>query len=123
MRDKKRIRSVFGARLKEIRENRGLSQLALAKAARTTQALISVYETSRAQPTAAVLARIAKALHTSADELLGLRRPTLAPVDKEKARLWKKFCKLTTLPARDQETVFRIIANALKSRARNGADE
>jgi HTH-type transcriptional regulator, competence development regulator len=61
----------FGATLKRLREQRGLSQAALARQARVTQAAISQWESGiRAVPNLALALRVAKALGVELRELV-----------------------------------------------------
>jgi transcriptional regulator with XRE-family HTH domain len=61
----------FGATLKRLREQRGLSQAALARQARVTQAAISQWESGvRVVPNLALALRVAKALGVELRELV-----------------------------------------------------
>lgn len=101
----------FGERLQNIRKARGLTQVQLAEAAETTQRAISYYETEAGFPPAPAVIGLAKALHVSTDELLGLKPPKVAPAeeDPEARRQWKRFQMISTLPERDQKAVIRLI--------------
>ena len=93
---KNSIGSDFGVRLMTFRKAQDVSQVQLAKAARTTQRAISYYETGLGFPPAPLVARLAHALKISSDELLGIR-PQPRDVssfekvnsDPEGRRLWK----------------------------------
>lgn len=64
-----------GTVIKKLREEKGLSQQALAKKAKVTDAYIAMLETGvRRNPTIYTLRRLAKALGVSVDELLGEQR-------------------------------------------------
>jgi transcriptional regulator with XRE-family HTH domain len=89
---KKYTETTFGERLIGLRKARGMTQMQLAKAAKTTQRAIS------------------------ADELLGIKpQPREASKfeqvtgDPESMRLWKRFQRITLLPERDQRAVIRLI--------------
>lgn len=76
--------SGYGTRLKQLREGRQMTQVALAKRARVTQAYISDLEAgTKANPSLAVFARLAAGLGVPLGTLLGLtpdpRRPAPAP--------------------------------------------
>jgi len=61
----------FGAVLKTLREEKGLTQAQLAKAAGTTQEYVAMLETGvRKNPTIETLKRLAKALGVPVTELL-----------------------------------------------------
>jgi transcriptional regulator with XRE-family HTH domain len=62
----------FGARLSQIREQRGLSQRELARRVGVNSKQIWRYERNEAEPTATHLAGIAQVLSVSTDYLLGL---------------------------------------------------
>jgi transcriptional regulator with XRE-family HTH domain len=108
--------SDFGLRLMALRKEHNMSQVGLAKAARTTQRAISYYETGLGFPPAPLVARLAYALKVSSDELLGLKpQPRQASSfekvnnDPESRRLWKKFQQMAELPEKDQRAVIRLI--------------
>jgi len=101
----------FGERLQNIRKARGLTQVQLAEAAATTQRAVSYYETEAGFPPAPAVISLAKALHVTTDELLGLKPSKVAPVeeDSEARRHWKRFQMISILPERDQKAVIRLI--------------
>ena len=114
----------FGERLQSIRKARGLTQVQLAEAAETTQRAISYYETESGFPPAVI--GLAKALHVTTDELLGLKPPKVAPVedDSEARRQWKRFQMIATLPERGQKAVVRSIHSLVAATAirKSGAE-
>ena len=116
----------FGERLQNIRKARGLTQVQLAEAAETTQRAISYYETEAGFPPAPAVIGLAKALHVTTEELLGLKPPKVAPVedDSEARRQWKRFQMIATLPERDQKAVVRLIHSLVAATAirKNGAE-
>ena len=69
---KNAMANIFGARLKEIRKAKNMSQAELAEAVGTSQSRIADYEAGKTFPTVPVIIRIAKFLNVSADYLLGL---------------------------------------------------
>lgn len=62
----------FRIRLKEVRENKGLSQYALASAIGESQSTLASWENGRAMPRANTLLKLAKHLGVSLDYLCGL---------------------------------------------------
>lgn len=62
----------FGKRLKELRQNAGLTQKQLAEKIWVTKATISYYELSERNPSPEILIKIAKTFHVTTDYLLGL---------------------------------------------------
>jgi transcriptional regulator with XRE-family HTH domain len=115
----------FGERLQNIRKARGMTQVQLAEAARTTQRAVSYYETEAGFPPAPAVIALARALKISTDELLGVKPPRVERVndDSETRRQWKRFQMIATLPERDQKAVVRLIHSlvAAGSILRNGA--
>lgn len=62
---------MFGARLQELRKERGLNQKDFAKAIGYSQSQISQWETGVNEPTASALIKIADFFDVSVDYLLG----------------------------------------------------
>jgi len=115
---KKSEPSEFGRRLETFRKARGLTQLQVAQALGTTQRTVSYYETQGGAPPAHVVVALARLLHVSADELLGLKRSKMAHRKEypERQRLWKRFQRMASLPERDQRAVIRLISSLTSSR-------
>ncbi len=63
-------RKRVGMKLKQLRTQRGVTQVALAKKVRVTQAYIALLEKGRENPTLDVLEKLAKALKTTVAELV-----------------------------------------------------
>jgi transcriptional regulator with XRE-family HTH domain len=101
----------FAKRLAAIRRLRGMTQIDLAEAAGTTQRAVSYYENAFGFPPAPQLVALAKALHVTTDELLGVKsiKPDARAEDPETRRLWKKFQQVSELPDKDQRAVIRLI--------------
>ena len=113
---KKYTESSFGERLMGLRKARGMTQIQLAKAAKTTQRAISYYENEAGFPPAPAVIGLARALHVTADELLGIEPQSREASkfeqvtnDPESMRQWKRFQRVTLLPERDQRAVIRLI--------------
>ena len=67
----------FGIRLKELRENRWLSQSEIAARLEVTRATISGYERNTITPSVDQLVKLAVLYHTSLDYMMGLEnRPS-----------------------------------------------
>ena len=62
----------FQERLKELRTQRDLSQMELAKATDISQSAIAKWELGKTEPTASAIITLAKYFGESADYLLGL---------------------------------------------------
>lgn len=63
---------IFRKRLKELRKDAGLSQVALAKELNLDKSTIAKYETAAISPSIEILVLFAKFFHVSTDYLLGL---------------------------------------------------
>ena len=63
---------IFSQRLKELRKDAGLSQVALAKELNLDKSTIAKYETAAISPSIEILVLFAKFFHVSTDYLLGL---------------------------------------------------
>lgn len=62
----------FGKRLKELRENAGLTQQQLAERIWVSKSAISNYELYERNPSPEILIKLARVFHVSTDYLLGL---------------------------------------------------
>lgn len=112
--------SEFGERLTALRKARGLTQVQLAEKIDSTQRAVSRYETIADRAPAPVLAKLARALGVSTDELLGVKR--IRPVasladDPETRRLWKKFQQVMALPEKDRRAVIRLVNSLVTAKA------
>lgn len=65
------LRSAFGALLKELREERGISQAQLALESELDQTFVSLLERGRRQPTLATLFALCDALRVEPDVVVG----------------------------------------------------
>ena len=63
---------MYGQRLIEIRQEKGLTQTKLAQMLSTTQSTVGKYEREEIQPTVDVIIKICKMFEISSDYLLGL---------------------------------------------------
>jgi transcriptional regulator with XRE-family HTH domain len=100
-----RIVERFGARLRELRLSRGMTQAALAQAATITPAYVWKLESGRTTPGIDLLERLANALGTTPHDLLPLAE--LPDVDahlRERARALFE----TLLDAADHETLLML---------------
>ena|SRR3569833_32354 len=79
-----RIPGSFGARLRKIREDRGLSQSELARQAGMQPSAIAHFEADRRKPSFDNAKALAQALEISADYLLGSNQATTAFRDEQK---------------------------------------
>ena len=65
---------VFGERLKELRTERKISQMELAKATGITQSAIAKWELGRTEPSASALIKLSAYFSETVDYLLGLEQ-------------------------------------------------
>lgn len=106
----------FGERLQALRQARGMTQHELGGAAGSSQRMIAHYEnTPTAQPPAELLAALARALHVSADSLLGIE-PLSEEVSPSTYRLRKRLRKVEELPPDDQKTILKVVDALLETR-------
>ena len=108
--------SVFGTRLIAARRVRNMTQTQLANAIGSTQRAISYYEAEGGNPPMEVAAKIAKALGTTADDLLGLldTAETPTPETTDERRVWRRFRQLMSLPEKDRRAVLRMLDSLTK---------
>lgn len=64
--------NIFGTRLKELRQQAGLTQTQLAERIHVSKAAISNYELFERNPSPDILIKLAKIFHVSTDYLLGV---------------------------------------------------
>jgi transcriptional regulator with XRE-family HTH domain len=116
MPNQKEPTTVFGARLLAARRARSMTQTQLADAIGTTQKVISYYEAAGGNPSAEIIVKLAKALETTADDLLGLLDATgqLAAETTDERRVWKRFRQLMNLPEKDRRAVLRMLDSLTK---------
>jgi len=105
----------IGKKLKELRLVLGKSQTALAKELGINQSLISEYEKGSVRLHAPLLAGLARALHTSADEILGLKKVASNGVLVDR-RFTRRLKQITQLPAAQQQAVLKLLDGVLESR-------
>jgi transcriptional regulator with XRE-family HTH domain len=105
--------SGFGERLRQIREQRGMTQQELAQAIGGHWVLVSRYERGVHLPPAAKIVTLAEVLHVTADALLRGDRKGEEPMPFENIRLFERFRALDKLPKEEQETVLRLVDTVL----------
>jgi len=119
MPNQKEPTTIFGTRLLAARRARGMTQTQLADAIGSTQKAISYYEATGGNPSADVITKLAKALTTTADDLLGLSEPAEqpTPATADERRLWRRFRQMLALPEKDRRAVMRMLDSLAKGRA------
>ncbi len=113
---KERTLDGFGKRLREIRQSRGLTQIDLGEKVGVSNRVIAYYEEDGAQPPGPMLVDLARALRTSVDQLLGMKRFTETASPKT-ARLVNRLRRIEELPTAEQRAVLRYL-DALLERNR-----
>jgi transcriptional regulator with XRE-family HTH domain len=103
-----KARSSLGLRLAEARVRAGLSQAKLAELMGTTQPAVAYWERTAENLRSDVVARLAKILEISSDELLGTRnhRPRF---EKPTGKARQLFEAVSKMPRRQQEKVFAVL--------------
>lgn len=103
----------FGTRLAALRKAAGYSQREFAEEIGISHRMVAYYEAQTDHPPAHLLPTIAKALHLTTDQVLGLE-----PVQKRQPplnqQLLRKMKKIEQLPPRDQRPLLRTIDAYLK---------
>lgn len=98
----------FGARLRRIRQSRGMTQISLGAAVGASNRVIHYYEEESTQPPGALLHDLSRVLKVTTDELLGLK-PVKDKTSPKVARLRKRLQKVEQLPAADQRAVLKFV--------------
>lgn len=110
----------IGRRLAELRRERNMTQVELAKRLGVPQTFVSRYELGRLRLYASHIVRICRALDVSADDLLGVKRTRAVPPPALGPRWRKLLTAIASLPRQDRQALFLTMQNFLagaKSRA------
>jgi transcriptional regulator with XRE-family HTH domain len=106
-------KETIGRRLAHYRKEKGLTQVQLAKKIGTIQAIISAYEKDKLQLSSEMVARFAKAIGVSCDEIIGYKSD-----GKEHPHISLKFVKrikrLEVLPLKKQKIILRLLDSLLR---------
>jgi transcriptional regulator with XRE-family HTH domain len=103
----------IGTRIAEIRKRRAMTQVELASEVGMNQSLLSRYERGRVRLHGALVADFAKALHVTADELLGLK-PTNGTDILADRRIVRRIQAIGKLPRRKMEVLLSTIDSFLR---------
>ena len=106
----------FGNRLVRLRKERGFTQVELAEKTELIQAIISDYERDKLRPYADVVARLARALAVTTDELLGIAPAHKTNGAAKNRRFLRRLELIDRLPKRDQDALLRTIDAFLTAR-------
>lgn len=108
--------SAFHKRLKDLRNQAGLTQGDLAKKAKVTYIQIGRYENKGAVPSAEVLSRIADALNTTTDFLMNGSTDDKANVTLKDKELLSLFKLVEKLNAEDKKAIKLVIDSIVTKR-------
>lgn len=104
--------SIFSERLTALIKSKGLSNKDLAKKANVTESAISYYTKGVRTPSGEVLIRIARALDTTADYLLGTTESLKPNEDSLKLQyLQRNLGKLDALQLQKAEQMLKLMFN------------
>ena len=95
-------------RLREIRKRRGKTQAEMAEILGVDQTLVSAYERGAVRVHGAILAAFAKALRSSADEILGLKETKQNGIYDDR-RFIRRLERIDRLPKRAKQALLRTI--------------
>lgn len=100
----------IGARLAQLRKEKGITQGELAKLLKISQPMVSDYERGELRLHGELIIELTNILGCTADDLLGLKK---ANGKKDSAtknrRLSRRLQEIDKLPKRDQDALFRTI--------------
>jgi transcriptional regulator with XRE-family HTH domain len=99
----------IGARISQLRKDKGLTQKELAERLQVSQPVVSDYENDVIRIPADVIGEIAQLLDVTSDELLGLKREARHAGNVKNRRLSRRLHAIDALPKRDQEALLRTI--------------
>ncbi len=105
--------SAIGSRISEIRKRQAMTQVQLAEVLGMDQSLLSRYERGALRLHGALVADLARALHVSADEILGLKEPKNGSPLAER-RVVRRIQEIEHLPRRKKEALLSTIDSFLR---------
>lgn len=103
----------IGRMLRELRQSRGMTQTELADQLNIKQVLVSAYERGAVRMHGTLIAAFAKALDSSADEILGIQTPRRngARTDRRVVRLLQQIGGLSR---RERDALLKTISNYVR---------
>ncbi|MCP5215168.1 MAG: helix-turn-helix transcriptional regulator [Pseudomonadales bacterium] len=110
-----KLAAEIGARLAQLRKEKGITQAELAEALGISQPMASDYERGKLRLHGELIVQISEVLGVSADEILGIKATAKGDGPKNR-RLSRRLQAIDSLPKRDQDALFRTI-DAFISRA------
>lgn len=116
--DEKLFFKQLGARIAQLRKERGLTQTQLAEILGLTQQMVASYEVGRRRVPVSLLPAIADALTISVEELIG-RSPARAAARRGPApKLQQQFERIGQLPKAKQRFVMEMLETVLTQTSR-----
>lgn len=110
----------FGENLRRVREKRGYTQVQLSEMSGISRRMIGHYETQVKRPSVDKVKKLADALSTSVDELMGVSKSVKKSTDDPSYRIMKRVRAIEKLPKRDQEMVFHVISTLVEKNKLKG---
>lgn len=107
-----------GLRLRALRQQRGMSQTELGTALGLTQSNVSAIERGTRGPTLHQVAKFAKVLGVSTDEILSNGKPA-AESRLRRGRLLRRLERIQELPSADQRAVLKFLEALLGKHGKN----
>lgn len=105
-----------GMRLRELRKQRGLTQVELAARLGMKQALISNYERGKLRMHGGIVVAFARALHVTTDEILAVKKPKNGFFPDR--RFLRRLQKIELLSKRDKQVLLTTIDALLRAAER-----
>jgi transcriptional regulator with XRE-family HTH domain len=116
--DEKLFFKQLGARIAQLRKERGLTQVQLAQTLDLTQQMVASYEVGRRRVPVSLLPAIADALMISIEELIG-RSPARAAAKRGPApKLQQQIERIGQLPKAKQRFVMQMLETVLAQASR-----
>ena len=114
----------FGERMAKLRNAAGYSQRDLARETGISQRMIAYYEKQAKYPPTHLMPILVKALGTSADELLGIKKVNTNGRKKD-MRLWRRFNQIEKMVSKEKRQILQILDTfieneQLKRKIQNG---
>jgi transcriptional regulator with XRE-family HTH domain len=101
----------FGEQLRNVRKEKGLTQAQLAKISGISRRMIVHYETHVKMPPLSKVKKLAEAIGVSADELIGITKPSKHKIPREQISpsIIKRVKIIEELPVHDRKVIFSLI--------------
>jgi len=106
---KHKEQETFSQRLRVARKDKGLTQANLSELTGISRRAIAHYESQGKQPPVKNLKKLAEAIGTTVDSLVGAVLDSGNRKDKLSYSISKKVKVIEKLPVRDQKAIFRLI--------------